>query len=780
MPVKPIQRTETNNLAKGLATDLGYLTYPEGASIAEENFDMMMDGSRRRRLGLGLELSGMQRNAGTPQSAFDSQAISTYAWKQAGGIVGSDLFVMQLRGDLFFWDTALTIVSKDGYMGKVSVGTLNANIAWSMSAVDKYLVVAGGVNVVAVLSYKTGVGFNLSYENIQIRDLFGVQETTNPMFETDKTYRGGLTPEHYYNLYNQGWAIPRYDWKTNGNALVDAVSLGGNGGTTKVPSNGDKVWTGMAYRPVGTDVDGFESSVECFHYTQFEAVTGADVDAAKGYFIIDAFNRSSSRQAAWEANKAKYSQSGNLIQYTALTDVTLGGPTCVAAHAGRMFYSGVRGSIVGGDNRSPGYNNTIFFTQVVDSKDDLRKCYQEGDPTSRESNDLVDSDGGFLMISEAAQIIGMFSLGAKLFVLAANGLWSITGGSDYGFSATNYRVDKLSTFGGISPTSIIVIGDSAYYWTHDGITQVSRNQMGDYEVKTISNHIKSFYDGIPVPSKGRARGLYDAYAKRVSWVYNVEVDDKDASATVKEGCWELFLDLEKQAFFPFYLSPPTTYRTKVVGGFEVPPVRSVTFVEPVIKTNLENIYRFILDDPDEQLVSNVVYQFPNPATVKYVTISVVGVNTTMAIAQYNDKDFRDWTYLYPTAEGNDAKAYILTGDQTIGDVAINKQIPYLTTVLENTDLGGEEIDDTSSCIARCQWGFTDDPVSGGWSRPFQVYRHRRARVRGLGEYDGNQLVISKTKVRGRGKAFALYYETEPYKDCRIIGWNVTLTKNDVT
>ena len=42
---------------------------------------------------------------------------------------------------------------------------------------------------------------------------------------------------------------------------------------------------------------------------------------------------------------------------------------------------------------------------------------------------------------------------------------------------------------------------------------------------------------------------------------------------------------------------------------------------------------------------------------------------------------------------------------------------------------------------------------------------------------GFEVVTSKNKLRGRGKAFALHMETEAGKDCRILGWSISLNGN---
>src|SRR5690606_14774784 len=122
----------------------------------------------------------------------------------------------------------------------------------------------------------------------------------------------------------------------------------------------------------------------------------------------------------------------------------------------------------------------------VKNKLDLGRCYQDGDPTGRETADVLDTDGGFLRISEAKNIHTLVNLGTSLIAIADNGVWRIDGGSDYGFSATNYRVEKISTFGGLSNSSAVTENQRLYYWAEDGIYTVGSNEFGDLTAESIS------------------------------------------------------------------------------------------------------------------------------------------------------------------------------------------------------------------------------------------------------------------------------------------------------
>ena len=65
----------------------------------------------------------------------------------------------------------------------------------------------------------------------------------------------------------------------------------------------------------------------------------------------------------------------------------------------------------------------------------------------------------------------------------------------------------------------------------------------------------------------------------------------------------------------------------------------------------------------------------------------------------------------------------------------------------------------------------------------QAYRYRKQYTPSGPEDDydtGFEVVSSRNKLRGRGKAFSIYFETEPNKDCRLIGWSLALNGNTFT
>ena len=129
---------------------------------------------------------------------------------------------------------------------------------------------------------------------------------------------------------------------------------------------------------------------------------------------------------------------------------------------------------------------------------------------------------------------------------------------------------------------------------------------------------------------------------------------------------------------------------------------------------------------------------------------------------------------------------MLTGAITAGDSSVDKQVPYVTVHMYRTE---NSVDSNlvplnpSSCLLRSQWEWSNSPNSNKWSPFQQVYRYRRGySVNSPSDpYDtGFEMITTKNKLRGQGRAVSLYFETEEGKDCRIVGWNININGNATT
>lgn len=556
-------------------------------------------------------------------------------------------------------------------------------------------------------------------------------------YDDDPFYRGGdpddppgttpINPLQRYNLQNQSWGLPRKD---KAGVLTDPIKIYNDFYPNQTPSNSEVVWTGLQYQPVVSGADPYERIFP----NLYRELLGNSPIAPKGFYIIELLSRGFSRIEAFEQN---YDNSNGVLSVPTLSTVedrTTGGASVVAQFAGRVFFAGFNGTVVGGDARSPNLINYVAFSQLVKSAPDITKCYQDGDPTSRDASDIIDSDGGYIRISGANRILAMVSNRTSLLVFADNGVWSISGATDAGFTATAYTVSRLTEYGCVSANSIVVDGDQIMYWGEEGIYKVSRDKFAQYMVQSMTQvTIQSLYDNISFEAKSRCKGLYNSLTKCISWLYKEGTVMSGTSVTK-----ELVFDTTLNSFSINRISRTPDNKIEVVGSF-----------------------------------------FQDDLTFIYIRNS--GASSYFGFAKYKDETFKDWKT--HDGVGVDAKAFMLTGSQIAGDSAIHKQTPYLVLHFRKTE---SEADDEgnplnqSGCLYRTQWDWATGSQSNKFSALSQGYRYRRAFFTDDNTYDnGFETVVTKNKVRGRGRAFALYIETEPEKDCNFLGWNITINGNAI-
>lgn len=782
------QRAEVNTFIQGLITEASPLNFPPNASKDELNFMLNRDGTRNRRPGIKADtLKSITSNV---NSTYNSAAINCFVWEGVNGNSDIEFLAVQAGSVVQFFN-----LTSSGELSGALIGSLTLTFSptqrFSFASANGRLVIAGGAAEIYSIQYSAGT-FTPTIRRLKVRDLWGVAETDVGM-EADPSIRPStLSNSHRYNLQNQSWGIPRKD---RDGALVNPVSHYFSS-LAKYPSNTEVVWTGLQFQPVeiqttstpgaihaiATNISGapgtntttttvdpvtgeYTTTIETTNGTPMESTTditsgaptvdrtvndpyermfnnlyvdrlGADLKAARGYYIIDLLNRGASRIAATQANNVKYPT----IPATPSgppADSNSGGAKVICEYAGRVFYSGFDGTVTGGDSRSPFLGDMVVFSRLVRSDSDIDQCYQEGDPSSREGSDIVDTDGGYLRITGASGILAMHVISSKLVIFASNGVWVLSGTSDLGFSATSYKEVKLSTFGCISPESIVDDGTNLMYWGESAIYAVTPNQVGDYTVKDLTaTTIQKLYDAIPVTSKRVCRGVFDLVGKKSHWVYRT-----GELFTAESQCTELLLDLSLNAFYQYRIQNyPTTF--------------------------------------DYELISGFYSRFQTPH-IRYLTMHKSAGTVGVKFSDYSDISFRDWGVA-------DAKAFLLTGSQIAGDSAVVKQTPYVVMHFKKTETASDASGVPlfqSSCKFRTHWDWAVTTLSNSVTPLQQAYRYRIpyfGNGTGDGSYDnGFEIVSSRNKVRGMGRAFGLYFETEPLKDCHITGWNITLNGNSI-
>lgn len=334
--------SEFNNFVAGLVTEASPLNFPANSSLDEQNFILRRDGSRRRRLGIDFEPNSVDITTNIPVPASGEVALKTYQWNNAGGDPRRVIIVVQVGNELRFFDANSVPLSTGLIFTKVfSVGLVNT--PFSFASVDGLLIVASGEPEINVFEYKAGVISNTT-DRLLVRDLFGVEDIVNG---TNLREGSGITTRpatrtdaHIYNLRNQTWAEPRKIVEDE--SVVDLINNFAANGST-FPSNSDVV-TYSIY-PDANDED--DRLTERFNWKDVRNNPVGSSPAPKGYFIIDALARGPSRLA--QAQKL-YSENTQLV-YPIVSlpqDTTPGGATVVAEYAGRVFYGGFSGEVIGG------------------------------------------------------------------------------------------------------------------------------------------------------------------------------------------------------------------------------------------------------------------------------------------------------------------------------------------------------------------------------------------------------------------------------------------------
>lgn len=765
MPTKKSARAELNNLAKGFITEASPVNFPIGATLDEQNFELNKDGTRDRRLGMDYEQNFQSRTVNT---LSDKPAFNTFRWKNPGGVANTELLVVQVDNKLLFYRNDRDTISEN-FLQEFSI-LLSESRRVSITSVGKFLVVTSGAKEVQAFTYSdAGVVSSFTYR-LKIRDLFGLDDpysisgsTVDIASDERCDYRPTtMTDAHSYNLRNQSWAIAKESSTRGG--LKDPIDEFKYEVTTEYPSNSDVVWTGMY---------NYTTALELLSGLRVRRSNDGKTPAAKGFFIIDALDRGTSRLSEYQSNQTlqKFSTFG--ISSLPL-DSTPGGPASCAEFASHVFYAGFSGAVVDGDSRSPDLSSYIMFSRLIKTTEDLGRCYQDGDPTGRGTSDVVDTDGGFIRISGAKNITNLVALNDSLIVIAENGVWSIAGGNQYGFTATNYKVDMVSSFGSVAKWSAVSDGVRVFYWSDNGICVVAKNQYGDFVWESVTEKtIKRFYENIELTSPEDVTGVLDVYENRIRWVYRIGDRFTDLGSTN-----ELIFDLTLNAFYRFKIFRATN-GPELLTAFNTPSFRVADFDDEVHVVN-----DLVLSGTDEVIIDSSVRQ-EGLRSVKYlVARKTTDTQYQITFSSYSDPEFLDWKS-YDNI-GLDAFAYLVTGAMTADDTSIHKQVPYLIMHFKRTENGFE--DDAgdlipinqSSCIVQSQWDWANTSNSNKWSSEFQAYRYRIHYVPTgvLDEYDtGFQLITTRNKIRGRGRAFSFYMKTEPGKDCRMVGWSISVNGN---
>ena len=728
----------------GLNSEAGWFTAPPNTWRTGDNVVPDLDGVLRKRRAVDFEESRVLETVIGSTVANDKQwAYATGNWDAVGGDGDKNLFVVQIGPTLHFYDSVSGTVSGRKLTATVDLTPYhvsgNPNVVGTSPV--RCTIAAGKLIVVSqdtypiLLTYVSDASITSSQITLKIRDFIGFDDGLE-VSNTPST----LSKKHAYNLLNQGWTQSKFDqYKTY---------------STLYPSNAQS-WiyakdSDDNFKPELLDKQDFGTS-----------------PAAKGRFILDALNR----------DRATAGSPTLLPGDPALpTETEIYGPSCNAFFAGRAWYSGIKSETIG---------NWVLFSKVSVTTNRFGECFQEQDPTSEVLNDIVDSDGGVIPIQDCGEIVALVAASNGVLVFASNGVWKIAGTLSSGFSATSYEVTKLSSVGCVGPRSIVVTDGGIVYWSYNGIYTLEPAQGGALQVVNYSDTvIKTYYGNIPALGKKYAEGVYNTEEKTIVWLFTRDlIEDEGASYRWRKN-EALVFDVRLKAFYTLTFNSLSTNSPYIVS----PVVTKETGVVEQSFNVVEQDADQIITTGGDVVVADIGVVGGGTASLKFLTTQfTTALNFSFAdllTTADSPARFSDWYSVDQV--GAPFSAYVETS-YVPGPGGFHKQHTalYVTTFMERTetdiDVDGNPVN-TSSALMRGKWNFTDDQVSGKWGNQQQVYRKRKSLLDGGDPAfnDGYPLVVAKSKIRGRGRALQIRFDSEAGLDMRLAGWAVQQIGNTHT
>ena len=723
---------------KGLVTEASPLTFPENASLDEDNFVLERTGTRTRRLGLDYEIGYSLKGTGFSSAVLADAKISFHRWDTPNGNSDLSIGIIRVQDRLWFINLLAASPSATYLNGGDSIVISGLSTSDIDTAVinNNLVIVSEELALPIVLTYSTDTDtITRTAISIKVRDFWGIYEST-PVTERPTT----LTNIHKYNLRNQNWKDGYIE------DTYDSENY--------YPSNADIWYLARKSDPTNANYNKYDPTV-------LNRVNSFNAQAPKGAAVLDAFYRGSSRSS--------FSGITGLA-----ADRELGAFSTTAAYAGRLFYSGVSSVVVNGDTNSPNYSGYIFFSQIITSNEKLGKCYQENDPTAEDISDIVDSDGGTIHIPDATRIVKLLPSKGSVLVFAENGIWEVYGASK-GFTATSYQLSKISSTGILSKNSVIEVNGTFLCWTNAGIFLLKEDEVsGRYLAQNITlTTIQTFYNSIPDLAKANVKGFFSERENKVRWLYN-DTEEYAVGNYLNYYNRELVLDLTLGAFYTNTfgeLPNNSPYITAYIGY----PSFVVSSAEAAVYAGNESV----LITSNEAVVVDNLSAESRVGQFGYLTF----VGTSFTISKYSNTNFVDWA-IAGGGTGVNYTSYLVTGYELFGDASRNKQIPYITFYFEKTENGFTdnngvlELDNPSSCLVQAQWNWANSASGGKWGNQFQAYRLSRHYIPSGPEdafNTGERVIITKNKLRGSGKALSLKIMSEAGKDIKLLGWSVQAT-----
>ena len=821
----PEQQTTKNSfdLSGGLNTELNEISWPDGFTADEANYELLSDGTRRRRKGLATEAG----NTAEPVATITAtQFNQSFKWKNVGGDPDKAFLVHQIGSELYFTNDDETpsaswhsiVVPVDDHAAETTpTDALMSDKPLRFSQGRGHLFVTGPYVLPFFVTYDaSGDTFSTTPIEVRYRDFVGIDDGVG-MESTPAD--DPIDADHSYNLRNRGWkgadlltllstnsVSPAKNglWYTaysraegtgtnfdpEGDLALDEVkylaevfanstapqgslflnpfdtrfSVGGGGNSAAKPI--EAVVTGVVVTTLGS----LQLTITGHGFSNGDEVT---VSGQQSLYIKRMGKGGHTREVKWDYNgtwtvrdkqtntfELDVTPPYNWDSWSDLDEI-LGeveggvalansegslverGFEAIGFHAGRVWYAGLA------DGQ---FADHVFFSRICEKPLSYGQCFQEADPTGRDFNEITPADGGVLVVPGLSGVKDMMTIGNSLVLVGTEGAWEISGDRGATFTATRFGVRQLTNANFNSPTGAIAIEDSGIATGPSGIYQFAPNEFTRLlEAKNmIRDTIQTKWNGYTTAQQVRAQVAYDDAKLRLYLMIG-------ATATDNRYTEILIFDIRQTAWFRY------------------------TFTDQLAAATAFGLLTMVAISDADDSSSNQKMKFVIQPSAD-----------TLDIADFEQTDYLDYDAL------ESPLPYMVTGFDNLGDFQRRKQTPVITVIQRRTETGFNAALDTainaSRTLMTAFWDWTEaieyaNPlvpaapqraftgtagnhgVSGKIGAQSQVYRHNRSFIPlATGDVDGYPVVVTRNKVRGRGRVLQLRFDGAATFDSHLIGW----------
>lgn len=493
---------------------------------------------------------------------------------------------------------------------------------------------------------------------------------------------------------------------------------------TDVFANGQ--WIRIDTRRVEASYDGI-SNKWTYEYRMTTPAEFRDMESSKFRYGFDV---NAEAGGHWEVIYAIWVQGISTVgEYKTFSTTELPYRVCdVDFTAGHFFYL---------------LDNRLLFSQTVtENIKNFDKCYQDADPTSERISDIIDTDGGEIMFTDLGAGVGLAKCSLGLLVFGDRNVYGVVSGVAGNFVATSYTTQFVNGAGCVSNGSIVETEEGVFYWSPQGIFQISENTVTGISLNSTNisvGTIQTFYQSIPLICKKYCRAVYDTSNRVIYWYYPSDPD----KLLELDSC--LVLDLKHSSFHPYKLAD---------GGHVLAPFLMAQ-PEIIVPEVLLYAGEDIVASEDKDVIAT---EYSSDYNEYSALCHLSKIGDQLAYTQYNSRDFVDW-------RDYDFDAYMVSYPLIVTDMMSYKQTPIVQTTFIRTEeaklANGNYIAPTG-CKYRTRWSWSIGDESNRWDMSQNCYHCPQ-------NFDSFKYITSKIIVRGRGKAFQIELRNDQNKDMRIAG-----------